>query len=90
MLVRIGCNSDRSGIMKDKFIIYNHTPNDINDSRLFSLIYLVISNGKLSNNNTEYCYVTTFKNNDSVWFRKTKSGYRIDVYNKDTLGKRID
>jgi len=71
--------------MKDKFIIYNHTPNDISDSRLFFLIHRVILNGKISNDNKEYCYATTFDNNDIVWVRKTKNGYRIDVYNEDTL-----
>lgn len=76
--------------MKEKFIIYNHTPNATSDLELFGLIYECIKQGKISNNNTEYCYVTIFGKENKLYvsFRKSKSGYRIDVYNENELNKQ--
>lgn len=70
---------------KSKFIIYNHTTNEIDDKRLFELVYLVILNGKLSNNESEYCYLTAFKDGNTVSTHKTKTGYRFDIYNEDRV-----
>lgn len=66
--------------IKDKFIVYNYTPNCIDDLKLFELIYEVIKQGKTSNNNTEYCYITIFNKDFVVDCRKTKTGYRFNVY----------
>lgn len=76
--------------IKDKFIIYNYTPSCIDDLKLFELIYEVIKQGKISNNNTEYCYFTVFgkENKVCVSFSKSKSGYRIDVYNENEVNKQ--
>ncbi len=74
---------------KIKFIVRNYTTQDIDDKRLFELAYLVILNGKISNDNTEYCYLTTFKDGNVVSTRKTKSGYRFDIYNDDRVKKEL-
>ncbi len=70
---------------KDKFIIYNHSPKDIDDLRLFELVCGVIKNGKISTNNTEYCLCTVFGGKDVVSARKTKTGYRFDIYDDTTF-----
>lgn len=72
---------------KNKFIIYNHTPNQINDLQLFELVYDTIKQGYLSNNETEYCYLTIFgkENRNVVSTRKTKTGYRFDIYNDNKM-----
>jgi len=78
-------------IKKDKFIICNYTPNKINDLDLFHYVNECIKQGKISNNNTEYCYVTTFgygtENRIVVSMQKTKYGYRIAVYNENEIKK---
>lgn len=71
--------------IKDKFIIYNYTPSCIDDLKLFELIYEVIKQGKISNNNTEYCYITTFNKELVVDCKKTKTGYRFNVYNENKI-----
>lgn len=75
---------------KDKFIIYNYTPNKISDVELFSFVLECVKQGKISNNNIEYCYITIFGKEDKnvVSFDKTKSGYRINVYNDTELRKQ--
>ena len=76
-------------IKKDKFIVYNYTPNKISDLDLFGYVYKTIQLGKISNDDTEYCYVTTFGKEDVnvVSMRKTKYGYRVAVYNENEIKK---
>ena len=75
---------------KDKFIIYNYTPNEISDLKLFELIYRVVNQGKLSNNESEYCYLTVLDKDFVVNSTKTKTGYRFDVYNDKTIELNVD
>ena len=75
---------------KNKFIIYNYTPNDISDLKLFELIYRVIQQGKISNNETQYCYLTILDKDLVVDCRKTKTGYRFNVYNDKTIELNVE
>ena len=79
-------------LKKDKFIICNYTPNKINDLVLFGYIYKSIEQGKISNDDTEYCYLTSFGKDDRdlVAIRKTKYGYKIDVYNDNELNNMLE
>ena len=78
--------------IKNKFIIYNYTPNKITDLDLFYYVNECIKQGKISNDNTEYCYVTPFgygtENRIVVSMQKTKYGYRVAVNNENEI-KRL-
>ena len=64
-----------------KFHIENRS--SVSDFRLFELVMRVISQGLLSNNCTEYCYLTSLGSiHGDVYYVqtiKTKYGYRIIV-----------
>ena len=61
-----------------KFIINNRTK--LNDSEVFQYIASVLEQGLISNNNTEYCYISKFYSGVVVETTKTSYGYKILVY----------
>ena len=63
----------------NKFIIRNHT--ELTDLQVFYRIQRVIELGLISNNDTEYCYVTGF-DDCYVWAKKTEYGYKFDIVDK--------
>ena len=65
-----------------KFIIYNHTTH-FKDFELFAHITNVMSKGLLSNNETQYCYASSYNYEKyivSIEFMKKKNYYRIDIF----------
>lgn len=62
----------------DKFIIENYS--NINDIKLFQYILTVIDGGLVSNDETQYSYLTLFKDRIVIDFEKTKYGYKIRVW----------
>ena len=65
-----------------KFIIYNHTIH-FKDFELFAHITNVMSKGLLSNNETQYCYASSYNYEKcviSIEFMKKKNYYRIDIF----------
>lgn len=62
----------------DKFIIENYS--NINDIKLFQYILTVIDGGLVSNDETQYSYLTLFKDRIVINFEKTKYGYKIRAW----------
>lgn len=56
---------------------------DVNIEDAISHVEAVIRNGKVSKNNTQYCYATVFKNNLVVYADVTKTGsHKFMVYQR--------
>ena len=55
-------------------IIINIEDDNINHKDALWHVNEVIKSGFVSNNNTEYCYVTLFNKNIYVYAKKTKTG----------------
>lgn len=65
-------------------LIINYENISIEDA--ISYTESVIHNGKISNNNTQYCYATRFKNNVMVYAYVTKTGnYAFRVYKHEQI-----
>ena len=75
-----------------KFIIYNHTKS-FEDFKIFQHITSLLAKGLLSDNETKYCYTSTWVCENSllcIETCKTKYGYRIDVFEKKAIITRFD
>ena len=75
----------------NKFIIHNNTEH-YRDDEIFEFILSCLKEGLLSNNNTEYCYCIT--RTCENWYlvfnsKKTKTGYRFDVYEEPKKGSSL-
>ena len=63
-------------------LIINYENISIEDA--ISYTEAVIHNGKISNNNTQYCYATVFKDNVVVYAYVTKTGnYAFTVFKNE-------
>ena len=74
-----------------KFIIYNETKL-FKDFEIFAHITNLLSKGLISNNETEYCYASTWnyeKNILCIETQKQKYGYKIIVYEKEKINNGI-
>lgn len=66
--------------MKSKIIIHNYTK--FSDFEVIKYVVQVIENGKISNDEKNYCYLTIFKDNIAVIAEKQnkKETYTFKVY----------
>lgn len=69
----------------NKLIIDNQT--DLSEIEVFPYIWEIINQGKISNNNKQHCYVTTFKDGIVVCSFLNKKSERLLVY-KDKWQER--
>jgi len=72
---------NRKGGSMSKIII--HCDN-VDDVTALSYVLAVIDNGKISNNNTQYSYITSYVSGHVVYADKTKSGtFKFRVHNSN-------
>ncbi len=72
----------------EKIIIENRTTVPMEEAIL--LVARVISEGRISNNNTEYCYASTFAGGISVVTSKNKHSDRFVVVNRTYQNRSVE
>ena len=63
--------------MKEKLIIENRT--DMSMFDILPYVANIILEGRISNDGTQYCYATTFKDGILVWSGKNKKSDRLVI-----------
>ena len=62
----------------EKLIIENRT--DLSLIDIFTFVHGIISAGRISNNGTQYCYVTTYEKDGREFYVITNSNKRSDKF----------